>query len=217
MPEKFLSGADMHAQKIINGAPATNPTDFVILSQITGVNVADYNAATNVPDIEAGTGVLEGNIYRVTAAGLFFTESVQAGDALIARINNPTALADWIVVNKNIPDLVDASETAKGLIEIADQPEVDAEVDDSKAVTPLKLKNYLDSKRFTQTGLQIGAAQGIQTVPHNLNTRYVNVHIYDAASFQPYRADWIPNTVNTVTIEGLGATVTTNVVISKVA
>jgi len=67
-----------------------------------------YNAATDTPSLDDGTpiaGILQGHTYTVTVAGDFFTEAVEAGDMLIAEVDSPTTLADWTIVNKNIPEL----------------------------------------------------------------------------------------------------------------
>lgn len=98
-----------------------------------------YNAATNVPDLDTSpSGISVGDVYTVTTAGTFFTETVEAGDMLIAEVDNPTLLADWTVVQSNIGA---ASESAPGYIEIATQAETDGTTDDARAITSLKLHN----------------------------------------------------------------------------
>lgn len=116
-----------------------------------------YNAATNTPDLDTSpSGVTKGDTYTVTAAGTFFTENVQVGDMLISEVDNPTVLADWTIVNKNIPDIVDATETAKGLVEEATQAEVNAgTVSGSEArlyVNPSKLAAWPGSANITTLG-----------------------------------------------------------------
>ena len=62
-----------------------------------------YDANTNTPDLEAGTGVAKGDTYTVTAAGTFFASTnFEVGDFLIAEIASPTLESDWTVVNKNL-------------------------------------------------------------------------------------------------------------------
>lgn len=148
----------------------------------------DYNAATNLPDLDTlPSGVLQGHVYVVTADGTFFTEGVQAGDMLIAKQNDPTTLAHWSVVNKNIPTIVDASTTAKGLIELATQVEVDAGTDIERAVTPKTLKDHLGIVPGLSTVLTFnelvgtGAATAI-AVTHNLNNQFVTVQVIDVST-----------------------------------
>jgi len=97
-------------------------------SSISGqlVYQGGYNAGTNTPDLEtpAGGAVNQGFTYTVTFSGDFFTEAVQVGDVLIAESDDPSGLVDWTVINKNIPDIVNASETEAGLVEMATDAEV---------------------------------------------------------------------------------------------
>jgi hypothetical protein len=55
---------------------------------------------------------------------------------LIAKQTTPTTLAHWTIVNKNIPDIVAATETAAGIIEIATAAEVGTGTDNTRALTP---------------------------------------------------------------------------------
>jgi len=112
--------------------------------------IGGYNASTNTPDLDvAPSGITKGSTYTVTAAGSFFAEAVQIGDMLIAEQDNPTLLTHWTLVNKNIVDIVSASTTAEGLIELATQPEVDAGSDAVRAVTPATLASaVLDCGSF---------------------------------------------------------------------
>ena len=65
--------------------------------------VGGYNAATNTPDLDTSpSGISRGDMYTVTADGTFFTEAVEVGDLLIAEQDNPTTLAHWTTVNKNL-------------------------------------------------------------------------------------------------------------------
>tara|TARA_R110000803_G_scaffold69394_1_gene131759 strand:+ start:1959 stop:3389 length:1431 start_codon:yes stop_codon:yes gene_type:complete len=62
-----------------------------------------YNAATNVPDLDSSpsSSIKKGWSYVVTAAGSFFTETVEVGDFIIAQQDAPTALANWVTVQNN--------------------------------------------------------------------------------------------------------------------
>ena len=93
-----------------------------------------YNAATNTPDLDTTpSGIKKADCYTVSAAGTFFTELVEIGDVLIADQDDPTALAHWTRVNKNIDT---ATETSPGIAEIATQAEVDTGTDTARYVTP---------------------------------------------------------------------------------
>ena len=62
-----------------------------------------YNAATNTPDLDSSpsASIKKGWSYVVTAAGSFFTETVEVGDFLISQQDAPTTLANWVTVQNN--------------------------------------------------------------------------------------------------------------------
>lgn len=120
-----------------------------INTTVTGalINKGGYNASTNTPLLDATpiAGIKNGWTYVVTAAGDFFTEAVQIGDMVIAKQDSPTTLAHWTVVNKNIPDIVQASTSAQGIVQLASQAEVLTGTDANKAVTAATLQGNLAS------------------------------------------------------------------------
>lgn len=76
------------------------------LNDVTGLLdfKGGYDASTNTPNLTTppiGT-VLKGDYYVVTVAGTFFTENLTIGDSLFAKVDNPSTLADWVIVQGNI-------------------------------------------------------------------------------------------------------------------
>lgn len=138
-----------------------------------------YDVATDTPPIASGVGVLKGDFYVVTVPGTFLGTPLQIGDSIFANINNPTVITDWTVVQGNI---VPASETIAGVIEIATQIETDAGTDDTKAITPLKLNaaSFLGHK-YVSASTAVGGGTPI-TFTHNLNNLSPVVSIKDATS-----------------------------------
>ena len=63
-----------------------------------------YDAANNEPDLDSSpsSSIKKGWSYVVTDAGTFFTETVEVGDLLIAKQDEPTTLAHWVTVQNNI-------------------------------------------------------------------------------------------------------------------
>lgn len=151
----------------------------------SGMNfIGEYNASTNSPDLDTSpSGINIGDTYVVSAAGTFFSEDVQIGDTLISKQDNPTTLAHWVLINKNIPDIVQSSETAQGIIELATQSEVNTGTDTERAVTPATLQSKLGVTgtlntpvRFTQ---QIGNGSATDiTVTHNIGRQFLSVEIF---------------------------------------
>jgi len=175
-----------------------------------------YDAAGNTPNLTtpAAGAVEKGDVYTVTAAGNFFTESVQVGDMLISEIDDPSSLADWTVVEQNLNA---ASETVAGYIRIATQAETDAGVADTIAITPLKLATYLSNLNYTQkysVNLNgaveadvvrvFGGGQTTFTVTHGLNTLDVQVETREIASGTVASFEVVSVTANTVDIKANG-------------
>ena len=81
-----------------------------------------YNANTNVPDLNIGTGISKGFMYTVTVAGsAFYTVALDVGDVLISNKNSPTDVADWTIVvdNVNVYNLSATSDVGKAVLTLA--------------------------------------------------------------------------------------------------
>jgi len=77
--------------------------DTTVASDIT--LKGNYDASADSPSLDDGSpvaGILKGDHYVVSAAGDFFTETMQVGDSIISKQDSPTTLAHWITVNNNI-------------------------------------------------------------------------------------------------------------------
>jgi len=88
----------------------------------------------------------------------------------------------------NLVQIQDASETVKGIVELADSSEITAGTNATKAVTPAGLTSKLQSRSFA--ALLDDSVSGVSkssntfTVTHGLSTRDVMIQVYEAAS--PY-------------------------------
>lgn len=179
-------GAAVIADSLTNGIDTWSSTKIqseldAINSTIAGqlIYKGGYNAGTNSPDLEAGTGILQGYTYTVTNAGNFYGESVQIGDMVIAEEDDPTTLKSWTLVNKNIPDIVDATSVDKGIIRIATQSEVNAGTGDG-AVTPPTLVSFLNAQ-LTSYGYAVNIGDGTATsfdITHGFNSKDVIVQAF---------------------------------------
>ena len=102
----------------------------------------------------------------------------------------------------NLVNVQDASETVKGIIELADSSEITAGTDATKAVTPAGLTSKLQSRSFA--ALLDNSVSGVSkssntfTVTHGLSTRDVMIQVYEAASpYENIQVDIARSTSNT--------------------
>jgi len=214
MSTKILTNIDMTGQEIQDlhlQELASDPTDATsrIYYNTTDNVVKVYNgtawvavgsldnpllykgvidASTN-PDYPAADA---GFLYVVSVAGKVGGVSgidVEVGDWILCNTDGSvsgdqaTVGANWDIVQAN---LLPASETDAGYIEIATQAETDAGTDDARAVTPLKLTTFVANqnipKKFVDT-FGDGALKTF-TINHNLETRDAVVEIRQTAT--PY-------------------------------
>lgn len=100
-----------------------------------------FKAVTTLP----GTPI-DGEIVFLKSAGdTGFKMRIGSSDTTPVYIPLQIEWAN-ILSAPSIPTVVDSSETAKGIIEIATQSETNTGSDDVRAVTPLKLKVNTESK-----------------------------------------------------------------------
>ena len=154
-------------------------------------------SATNFPTSVGGTK--KGDYWYVTSAGTVQGVVLNIGDVLIAAIDSasPTSAADWIFLESNRDQ---ATETVKGVAEIATQAETNAGTDDERIVTPLKLKTFIDARTG---GYAANIGNGSATsfvVNHALNATDVVVQIKENSSLELVIADVAITDANNVTV-----------------
>lgn len=170
-----------------------------------------YDATADSPILDGDGGIKitveTGDLYVVSTAGTFYTETVEVGDTIIARNGTNASIADWIVIQTNIGA---ADETTAGYIRIATQVETDNGTDDTTAVTPLKLATYLANQDYVQgyhetgnTGFALTGAQTI-IVTHNLNQRPVHVTVMNEADNEIIDVNVIYTSVNALELDKAG-------------
>lgn len=180
-----------------------NEIQNVVAAASTGALIykGNYDPVTNSPTLTTDSTIKTGFTYVVTQTGSFAGQSVEAGDMIIAKINNPGATpANWQVVNKNIPAIVSASTTVEGIVYLATTAEAVAGTNNTKAVTPAGLKAALDSYigGYYQT-FGDGSSTSF-TITHNLNTDRVLVQIREVTSKKEVIVDWATTSANVVTV-----------------
>lgn len=162
-----------------------------------------YNASTNTPNLDTTpSGIEVGYTYVVSTNGVFYSEPVQAGDMIIAEVDDPASLSDWSIINKNIPDIVDATTTEKGILKLATQALVDAGSNNTTAVTPLTLKNLLGAT-ITQQSYVANLGDGTTTsytINHGLGSEDVHVTLKDKSTKKMWLTEIVFTDTNNINV-----------------
>lgn len=163
-------------------------------------DVALYNT---FPHVTSPAVIKKGDYWISTSVGIIYgtseTIKIEIGDVFVAKVDNANMSdnTQWIVLQANRDQ---ATELALGLVRIADQLTVNAGTDDQEAVTPLKLKTYLDAN---VGGYAANIGDGINTsfiITHNLGTRDVIVSMYDNATYEEVVVDIAVSSTSEVTV-----------------
>jgi hypothetical protein len=143
------------------------PTQQSVKAYVDSVSASDislqgdYNASTNSPDLDTSpSGILKGDHYVVSVAGTFFSESLQAGDSVISKQDDPTTFAHWIVTNNNLTTpisnaevsasaAIDATKIADGTVTSTEFQYINSL--SSNAQTQIDTKSPAASPTFTGT------------------------------------------------------------------
>lgn len=203
-------GAAVINDSVTNGVDTWSSTKIqaeldIINSKVSGALVyrGAYDANTNTPNLDTTpSGIVQGYTYTVTANGTFFTIPVQVGDMIIAEKNDPTIGDDWTIVNKNIPDIVDATTIDKGIIRLATQAEVNAGSLTNVAVSPATLVAFYNAQE-TGKGYAVTIGDGAATlydIAHTLNSRDVQVELYDNSTFETVYAKILRTTTTNIRV-----------------
>lgn len=197
--------------------------DYIPLSQ-KGANdgVATLDSNGKVPNSQLPAfvdDVIDTYIVGSTPLANDWLSRTSGGTALIPETDKIyVVLTDGEYLNKiyrwsgttyvAISDVNNATESGRGIIQIATQSEVDTGTDDTKAVTPLKLKTLVDNKRFADTNPALTSTSGVcnWVVTHNLDNENVGVFLYEALSGDRVMYDYTITSANAVTVKILSST-----------
>ena len=188
--------ADVSTDLTTNSASTAVPTAAAVKAYVDA-NVAGLGNLEGAWDASVGTfpvgsaptaGTKAGDYWYVSVAGTVGGVAFNVGDVIIAKINSAStsSAADWIQLEVNRDQ---ATETTLGLVRIADQTAVNAGTDDTEAITPLKLKTYLDANVGGYTTLIGNGASTSFNVIHGLNTAALIIAVYDNATGEEVMVD----------------------------
>ena len=159
--------------------------NILVGGQFTDYNGTGANRIVSLNSVSNLTGFLKGYFWVCSTAGDFLGESVQVGDTLIAKVDNPTAtLSDWLILQGNV---VVATETVDGIVRLGTQQEVlDGTESGAVVVTPATLQGKFDSNSFATTLLVanwlVESDYYYQDVTHNLDSNWFNISAFNLSN-----------------------------------
>lgn len=198
------TGAWTRSSDMAVGTPAGSSFAFVeegIVNADTG-----WTCTADTPNDIVGTNVLP--FVQFSSAGV-----VTAGNGL-QKIGNVISIlpADSSIQSSVLGTSV-KQDPAGAIVTGATGQKVN--IDTTLAVTAnlLGVKSGLVARIFSQVAVVIGSTAGIQTITHNLNSKFVNVTVCDSATNEEYQLDVVHASVNTITINANGTAKTVYVTV----
>lgn len=175
-----------------------------LIYQPGGYIPATVKGSMATPSPITSATIKTGMVWVITANGWVGDEPVSIGDHLIANTDNASNVAtNYQIIEKGIPDIVDATDTVKGLIQIATDVEAIVGTDAAKAMTPKSTKAVLDAKIKSRIW-QIGDGSSVTfSLTHNWETRNVDYTCYRNADNRKINLSCVPVTENDVQIDVL--------------
>jgi len=175
-----------------------------LIYQPGGYIPATVKGSMATPSPITSATIKTGMVWVITANGWVGDEPVSIGDHLIANTDNASNVAtNYQIIEKGIPDIVDATDTVKGLIQIATDVEAIMGTDAVKAMTPKSTKAVLDAKIKSRTW-QIGDGSSVNfSLTHNWETRNVDYTCYRNTDNRRINLSCVPVTENDVQIDVL--------------
>jgi hypothetical protein len=193
--------ANVSTDLATNSGTTAVPTALAVKTYVDGVAAGlgnleggwDLTTATSFPFVTSPAVIKKGDYWYATTNGIINTTTItgiaiEIGDVMIANKDNADGItyADWIILQTNKDQ---ATETTLGLVRIADQTAVNTGTDDTEAITPLKLKTYLDANVGGYTTLIGNGASTSFNVIHGLNTAALIIAVYDNATGEEVMVD----------------------------
>lgn len=145
----------------------------------------DFSAALNTYPTTGGSGssgaILKGDTWRISVAGTLGTNTVNVGDELLALVDTPGQTdASWAIFESNRDQ---ATETVKGVVQLATAAQVTTGTDTSSVITPATLQQKINAATANNYNTTIGDGTTTAfTITHNLNSTDVIPFIREVTS-----------------------------------
>ncbi|WP_426482372.1 hypothetical protein [Chryseobacterium sp. R2ACT005] len=175
-----------------------------LIYQPGGYSPSTTEGSMTAPLPVTSAAIKTGMVWVITANGWVGNEPVSVGDHLIANTDDASnAPKNYQIIEKGIPDIVDATDTVKGLIQIATDDEAIEGVNPIKAMTPKSTKAVLDEKIKSKT-VQIGDGSSVTfSINHGWNTLNVDYICYRNADNRKINVSCVATSANDVQIDVL--------------
>jgi len=175
-----------------------------LIYQPGGYIPSTVEGSMTAPSPVTSSIIKSGMVWVVTANGWVGNQPVSIGDHLIANSDNAANTpTNYQIIEKGIPDIVDATDSVKGLIQIATDVEAITGTNATKAMTPKSTKAVLDAKIKSKTW-QIGDGSSVTfPITHGWNTLNVDFICYRNADNRKINVSCVPTSVNDVQIDVL--------------
>lgn len=212
-------------------AGGTRIRGSVTLTSAGAYPVATASSYTNGTQVGNGSGtgpaITAGDAWYIGNAASFqmgptSTKLVEQGDLVIALTNGATNIdAQWLILDS---DTNLANTTTAGLILLATLVQIQANAggDANNGVTVSNLNSFLNNPESgdaaaryqKKTVINQTLNNGANTVTHNKNTRNLQVSFINAGTSDNVQMGWTASTVNTITVNRVGGSVSFNIIIS---
>lgn len=175
-----------------------------LIYQPGGYIPSAIKGSMTAPSAVTSASIKTGMVWVITANGWIGNEPVSIGDHLIANADNASNITtNYQIIEKGIPDIVDATDTVKGLIQIATDVEALAGTNAVKAMTPKSTKAVLDAKIKSKTW-QIGDGSSVTfSITHGWNSQNIDFICYRNSDNRKINVSYALTTANDVQIDVL--------------
>lgn len=193
---------DLNSNSGSTAIPSASAVKSYVDTAIGGLGNLEGSWDASVGTFPTGStpvsGTKKGDYWYVSVAGTTGGVSFNVGDLIVAKVNgaSTTLASDWIQLEVNRDQ---ATEVVLGLVKIASDSDLTAGTDDTKAVTPKKLKTYLDN-RTGGYAVSIGGNGTTYAITHGLGTKDVVVNIFDNTTGEEVLTDVSIVNVNSVSV-----------------
>lgn len=185
------------------------PTSLAVKSYVDnaitalGKQIGGWNPTSGSFPSASPETTKKGDYWYVTADGTITIMGTDydfsIGDVIIANVENAStsSITDWVVLEGNRDQ---ATETNLGMAKIASDTDVSNGTDDTKFVTPYKLKTYLDNRTGGYSTMFGDGSNTMYTISHGLGTTDVIAAVYDVSTYEEVVVDIYVSSPSYITI-----------------